>query len=85
MDKFEQRELMKIRPIKITWHDWLINDIPEPTRKSVGGFKDNIVSPFYKNIPKQTVYWKGKTLNKPEKESKIKNPFILKKKKRKIG
>ena len=85
MDKFEQKELKKIRPIKITWHDWLINYLPEPTRKSVGGFKDHIVSLFYKNTPKPTVNWKRKTLSKPKKESKIKNPFILKRKKRKIG
>ena len=25
MDKFEQIEMKKIRPIKITWYDWLIN------------------------------------------------------------
>ena len=85
MDKFEQKELKKIRPIKITWHDWLINHLPEPTRKSVRGFKDHIVSLFYKNTSKPKVYWKRKTLSKPKKESKNKNRFILKKKKRKIG
>ena len=25
MDKFEQKEMKKIRPIKTTWYDWLIN------------------------------------------------------------
>ena len=25
MDKFEQKETKKIRPIKNTWYDWLIN------------------------------------------------------------
>ena len=29
MDKFEQKEIKKIRPIKNTWYDWLINYIPE--------------------------------------------------------
>ena len=48
MDKFEQKE------IKNNWYDWLINYIPEPVRKSVGGFKDEILSLF--NTPKQTVY-----------------------------
>ena len=43
MNKFEQKEMKKIRRIKNTWYDWLINYIPEPIRKSVGGFKDKIV------------------------------------------
>ena len=29
MDKFEQREMKKIRPIKNTWYDWFINYILE--------------------------------------------------------
>ena len=33
MDKFEQNEMKKIRPIKNTWYDWLINYIPESIRK----------------------------------------------------
>ena len=37
MDKFKQKEMKKIRPVKNTWYDFLINYIPEPTRKSVGG------------------------------------------------
>ena len=28
MDKFEEKEMIKIRPIKNTLHDWLINYIP---------------------------------------------------------
>ena len=44
MDKFEEKEMKKIRPIKSTWNDWLINYIPEPIRKSVGGFEDKFVS-----------------------------------------
>ena len=42
MDKSEQKEMKKIRPIKNTWYDWLINYIPEPITKIAGGFKDTI-------------------------------------------
>ena len=52
MDKFEQKEMMKMRPIKNTWYDWLINYTSEPIRKSTGGFKDKIVSLFKTNTPK---------------------------------
>ena len=41
LDKFEQKEIEKIRPIKSTWYDWLINYILGPIRKSV---KDKNVS-----------------------------------------
>ena len=44
MDKFEQKEMKKIRQIKNTWYDLLINYIPVPKTKSVGGFKDKIVT-----------------------------------------
>ena len=70
MDKFEQKEMKKIRPIKNTSYDWLINYIPEPIRKSAGGFKN-----------KQTVYRKAKKVSKPKTQN-MRNPFILKKKKR---
>ena len=43
MDKFEQKVLKKIRPIKNTCYDWSINYIPETTRKSAGGFKINFL------------------------------------------
>ena len=33
MNKFEQKEMKKIRSIKNTWYDWLINYIPEPIKK----------------------------------------------------
>ena len=36
--------MKKLRPIKNTWYDWLINYIPEPIRKSVSAFEDKIVS-----------------------------------------
>ena len=42
MDRFEKKEMKKIRPIKNTQSDWIINYIPEPIRKSVGGLKDKI-------------------------------------------
>ena len=71
--------MKKIRPIKNTWYDWLINYIPEPMAKCVGGFKDKIVSLFKTNTPKQTVYGRGKKLNKPKTQN-IRNPFIFKKK-----
>ena len=36
--------MKKIRPIKNTWNDWLIDYIPEPIIKIAFGFKDKIVS-----------------------------------------
>ena len=52
MDKFEQNEMEKKRPIKNIQYDWLINYIPNPIRKTVGGFKNKAVSLFKTNIPK---------------------------------
>ena len=52
--------MKKIRQIKNTWYDQLINYIPEPIRKSVGGFKDVIVSLFKTNTPKNNVYGRAK-------------------------
>ena len=60
----------------------MINYIPEPIRKSVGGFKDKVISLFKINKPKQTVYERGKKLSKPKTQSKIRKPFILKKRNR---
>ena len=66
MDIFEQKEMKKKRPIKSTWYNWLINYIPEPIRKTVGGFKDKVVSLFKtnpsENDSKQTVR-RGKKLS----------------------
>ena len=76
------KKVKKIRPIKNTWYDWLISFIPEPIRKSVGGFKDKIVSLFKTNTPKQTVYGRGKKLINPKTQN-IRNPIMLKKKKKK--
>ena len=83
MDKFEQEKLKKIRAIKNTLYDWLINYIPNPIRKSVGGFKDKIVSLFKTNTPKQTVYGRRKKLSKPKKQN-IKKSFVSEEDKEKI-
>ena len=96
MDKFEQKEMKKIRPIETNWYDCLINYIPKPIRKSAGGFKDKIVSLFKTSTPKQTAYGRGKKLSKPKapkqtvygtgkklckpKTPKIRNTFVSKKK-----
>ena len=60
----------------------LINCIREPIRKSVGGFKDETVRLFKTNISKQTMYGRAKKLSKAKTQSKIGNPFILEKKKK---
>ena len=79
MNRFEtkrnKKEITKIRPIKNTWFDWLINYISVPIRKSVGDFKDKIVNLFKTKTPKQTVWGRGKKLRKPRKQN-IKKPFI---------
>ena len=76
MGKFEQKQIKKIRSTKNTWYDCLINYIPEPIRKSVGGFKDKILSLFKTNTPKQTVYGRRKKPSKPKTQN-IRNPSIL--------
>ena len=38
MDKFEQKEMKKKRPIKNNSYNLLFDFIPKPIRKSVGGF-----------------------------------------------
>ena len=58
--------MKKIRPIKNSWYDWLINYIPEPIRKSADGFKNKVISLVKINTPKQTVYERGKKLIKPK-------------------
>ena len=47
-----KKRVEKIRPMKNTWYDWLINYIPESIRKSLSGFKDKIISLFKTNAPK---------------------------------
>ena len=68
MDKFEQKEIKKIRLIKNTWYDWLINYISDPVRESVGVFKDKVVRLFNTNTPKQTVYGRGNKISKGKTE-----------------
>ena len=63
------------KTVKNTWWDWLINYIPEPIRRSVGGFKDKIVSFFKANTPNQTAYGRGHKLSKSRKQN-IKKPFL---------
>ena len=85
MDNFENNEMKKIRSIKNTWYDWLIIYIPEPIRKSEGGFKDKVICLFKTNTPKQAVYGRGKKLRKPKTQTKIdsiRNPFRNTKKER---
>ena len=71
MDKFEQKEMTKITPFKNTWYDWLIDYIPEPIRKSIGGFKDKVIRLFKTNTRKQTVYGRGKKISKPKTQTKL--------------
>ena len=52
--------MKKIRLVKNTCYDWLINFIPEPLRKCVGCFRDKVISLFETITPKQTVHGKGK-------------------------
>ena len=49
-----KKTLKKIRLIKNTWYKWLISYIPEPIRKSEGGFTDKIPN-LLRQTPKQTV------------------------------
>ena len=58
--------MTKIRSIKNPCYDCLINHYPKPKRKSVGGFKDKIVSLFKTNTLKQTVYGRETKLSKPK-------------------
>ena len=78
--------MKKIRPVENTWYDWLIFYNPEPIRKSIGGLKGKIISLFKTEMPKQTVYGRGKKLRELKKRN-IKIPFIseeIKEKKLKI-
>ena len=67
--------MKKIRPIKNSCNDSLIDYIPQPINKSVGGFKEKGVSLFKTNTPKQTVYRRGQKLSKPRKQN-IKIAFV---------
>ena len=58
MNRFGKKEMKKIRPIKNTCYESLINYIPEHIRKSVNGFKDKIVNLRERKETKQTKYTK---------------------------
>ena len=79
---FEEEE-MKKRPVESTWHDWLINYIPKPRRKSVSVLKDKFKSLFKTNTSKQAVYGRGQKLRKPRKPN-IKKAFTSEKNKEKV-
>ena len=83
MDRFEEEEMKKIRPIKKTWYGWLFNCIPKPARKSASVLKDIFISIFKTNTPKQIVYGRGQKLNKPRKQI-VKKPFTSEENKQKI-
>ena len=73
MNRFKKKKKgRKIRPIKNTWYDCLINHIPGPIRRSVGCFKGKI---FLRQIRLNKLSGTGQKLNKPRKEN-IKKPFI---------
>ena len=73
-----------LTPIKNTCYDWIINYIPDPIRKSVGGFKDKVISLFKTNTHKKQCIGGGKKLSKPKTWNKIRNPFKLKKNRKKL-
>ena len=86
MARFEnKKEMKKIRPVKYTWYNWLINYIPESIRKSAGGFKDKILKIkclFKTNTPKWTANGRGKKLSKLKK-NKTKQIFLYQKRTKK--
>ena len=48
MDKFKQKEIKKIRPIKNNWYGCLINYISDPIRNSVGEIFEQTEEDYYK-------------------------------------
>ena len=83
MDRFDKEEMNKIRPIKNTWYDWLINYIPKPISKSVSVSKDKFINLFKPNTSKQTVYGRRQKPSKPRKQN-TKKPFISEENKKKF-
>ena len=73
MDKFEQKEMMKKRPLSKNlwndWYDWLLNEIPDPI-KMVGGVKDKIMAFLKQTQHVSAVYRSGKKPKKTENEKK---------------
>ena len=75
--------MKKVWPAKNTWQDCLINYIPERIRKSVGGFKDKIVSLFKTHLNKLCVGEETKSKAKEKQNTKQKSFYIKKEKKKK--
>ena len=44
MDIFEEEEMKKMRPIKNTWYNLVINFIPRPIRKSASVLKGKVLN-----------------------------------------
>ena len=53
MDRFEEEQMKKTRPIEDTWYDWLIDYIPKPIRRSASVLKDKFTSFFKTSRPVQ--------------------------------
>ena len=64
IDKFEEKEIKKIRSIKKIWYDQSINYNREPIRKSAVGFEDKNIILFITNARKETVYGRRKKISK---------------------
>ena len=52
--------MKKIKLIKNTCYNWLINYIPESIRKNIGGFADKAANFFNRNTPKKNLVWERK-------------------------
>ena len=52
--------MKKIKLIKNTCYNWLINYIPESIRKNISGFADKTVNFFNRNTPKKNLVWERK-------------------------
>ena len=50
--RLNRNKMEKIRPVKNTWNEGLINCIPEPTANIVGGFKDKLTGLVRANASK---------------------------------
>ena len=86
MDKFDEKEVKKIRSFKNTQYDCLINYIPDLITKIVGGFKDKVANFFKTNTPKQIMYRSGKKqIQQHQKSFYIKKIKKKQKKKIKLG
>ena len=78
MDKFGQKAMKKMRPSGY----WI--DIPEPIRKGIAGSKNKIVSLCKTNTHlNKLCIGDERNVAKPKTQN-IRNPFILKKKKKKL-